>query len=214
MARRCCLLHLIKQNCLLKIFSNNSNLDDSGIYLPVFHSRTNLKPHISVSPKMVKKVIMNLDLSKASGPNCIPLVVLKNSQPEFPHNILGELFNKCLNKSCFPDCWKVSSVVPVFKNVGERPTTKNYRPVSLLSVVSKVFEKLLNNRIVDHLEKCCLFSDFQYGFRSLKKWLVYFNAGKTQLVSFDRSNNNGSIDVKMDGSVLAEKSSFKMLGFI
>ena len=45
-----------------------------------------------------------------------------------------------------------------------------------------------------------------------KKWLVDFNAGKTQLVSFDRSNNNGSINVKMDGSVLEEKSSFKMLG--
>ena len=44
------------------------------------------------------------------------------------------------------------------------------------------------------------------------KWLVDFNAGKTQLVSFDRSNNNGSIDVKIDGSVLEEKSSFKMLG--
>ena len=63
-------------------------------------------------------------------------------------------------------CWKVSTVVPVFKNVGERSATKNYRPVSLLSVVSKVFEKLVNNRIVDHLEKCGLFPDFQYGFRS------------------------------------------------
>ena len=45
-----------------------------------------------------------------------------------------------------------------------------------------------------------------------KEWLVDFNARKTQLVSFDRSNNNGSIDVKMDGSFLEEKSSFKMLG--
>ena len=45
-----------------------------------------------------------------------------------------------------------------------------------------------------------------------KKWFVDFNAGKTQLVSFDWSNNNGYIDVKMDGSVLVEKSSFKMLG--
>ena len=45
-----------------------------------------------------------------------------------------------------------------------------------------------------------------------KKWLVDFNARKTQLVSFDQSNNNGSTDVKMDGSVLEEKSSFKMLG--
>ena len=54
----------------------------------------------------------------------------------------------------------------VFKNVGERSTAKNCRPVSLLSVVSKVFEKLVNNRIVDHLQKSGLLSDFQYGFRS------------------------------------------------
>ena len=46
---------------------------------------------------------------------------------------------------------------PLFKNVGERSTAKNYHPVSLLSVVSKVFEKLANNRIVDHLEKCGFF---------------------------------------------------------
>ena len=45
-----------------------------------------------------------------------------------------------------------------------------------------------------------------------RKWLVDFNAGKTQLVSFDRSNNTGAIDVKMNGSVLEKKSSFKMLG--
>ena len=45
-----------------------------------------------------------------------------------------------------------------------------------------------------------------------KKWLVDFNAGKTELVLFDQSNNSGFIDVKMDGSVLEEKSSFKMLG--
>ena len=57
-------------------------------------------------------------------------------------------------------------MIPLFKNVWERSTAKNYRPVSVLSVVSKVFEKLVNNRIVDHLKKCGLFSDFQYGFRS------------------------------------------------
>ena len=84
---------------------------------------------------------MNLDLSKESGPDCIPVVVLKNCEPGLSY-ILAELFNKCLKESCFPDYWKVSSVVPVFKNVGERSTTKNYCPISLLSVVSKIFEKL------------------------------------------------------------------------
>ena len=79
-----------------KNFSKDSNLDDSGIYLPVFPSRTNLKLHnISVTPKMVKKVIMNIDLSKASGPDCISVVVLKNCEPELSY-ILAKLFNKCL----------------------------------------------------------------------------------------------------------------------
>ena len=114
---------------------------------------------------MVKKVIMNLDLSKAFGPDCIPVVVLKNCEPELSF-ILAELFNKCLKESRFPDCWKVSSVFLVFKNVGERSTVKKYRPVSLLSVVGEVSEKPVNNRIIDQLEECGLFSDFEYGFRS------------------------------------------------
>ena len=68
-----------KKKLFAEKFSRNSNLDDSDISLPVFSSGANLKLHnISVTPKMVKKVIMNLDLSKASGPDCIPLVVLKN----------------------------------------------------------------------------------------------------------------------------------------
>ena len=65
---------------------------------------------------MVKKVITNLNLSKASGPDCITVVVLKNCQLELSY-ILDKLFNMCLKESYFPDCWKVSSVVPMFKNV-------------------------------------------------------------------------------------------------
>ena len=76
-----------------------------------------------------------------SGPECIPVVVLKNCKPELSY-ILTKLFNKCLKESFFPHCWKVSLVVPVFKNVGEKSTTKNYLPVSLLSVVIKSFKNL------------------------------------------------------------------------
>ena len=87
-------------------------------------------------------------------------MVLNNGESELSF-ILAELLN-CLKESCFPDCRKVSLAVPIFKNVGERSTAKNCHPVSLISVVSK----LVNNRTVDHLERCGLFSDFQYGFRS------------------------------------------------
>ena len=89
----------------------NPNLDDSSISLPVFHSITNLKLHnLSVTPKMVKKVIMNLDF--------IPVVVLKNCEPELSY-ILAELFNKCLKESCFPDCWKVSLLVLYLRMLGK-----------------------------------------------------------------------------------------------
>ena len=82
---------------------------------------------------MVKKGISNLESPNVSGPDCIPVVVLKNCEPELSY-ILAELFNICLKDSCFPDCWMVSPVVPIFKNVEERCTAKNYRPVSLRSL--------------------------------------------------------------------------------
>ena len=108
--------------------------------LPSFPSRTNLKLHnISVTPKVVKKFITNIDSSKASVPNCIPVVVLENCEPELS-DILAEHFNMCLMESSFPDCRKVSSMVPIFKN--------------------KLFEKLVNNMILDHFEKSGLFSYF------------------------------------------------------
>ena len=127
-------------------------------------------------------------MSQACGPDCIPVVVLKNSELELSY-ILAELFNKCLKDSCFPDCWKVPSVVALFKNVGERSTAKYYRPVSLRSMVSRVFEKkLVNNRVVDHLEKCILFSDFQYGFRSSRSTADLLTVLSDRIArAFDRS---------------------------
>ena len=86
---------------LLKSFSRNSNLDDSGISFPAYPSRINLKRHIiSVIPKLVKKVLTNLDLSKASGPDCVLPVVLRNWELELSY-ILAELFNMCLKEPCF-----------------------------------------------------------------------------------------------------------------
>ena len=62
-----------------KNFSKNPNLDDSDISLLIFPFRTNLKlDNIYITPKMFRKVITNLDSSKAFGPDCIPVVVLKN----------------------------------------------------------------------------------------------------------------------------------------
>ena len=81
-----------------KNFSKNSNLEGSGISLPVFASRTNLK-----LPKIVKKVITKFHSSEVSHSDCTPVLVLKNCGPELSYT-LAEFIIKCLKKSFFSDC--------------------------------------------------------------------------------------------------------------
>ena len=237
-------------------FSLNSYLDDSGVSLPVFPSRTNLKLHnISVTPKMVRKVVMNLDLSKASGPDCIPVVVLKNCEPELSY-ILAELFNKCLKDAgllhkhkSYGISGQIFGLISSFlsnrqllvvldgKSQQEYPVNAGvpqsfiFGPTLFLLYINDLPDDVICDiaiyaddttlyskcdRASDLWQQLQLASEPESDLRDTvdwgKKWLVDFNAGKTQLVSFDRSNNNGSIDVKMGGSILEEKSSFKMLG--
>ena len=100
-------LHMLIKQKSLSLLRNlvlKTSLDDLGISLLVFPSRTNLKLHnIFITPKMVKKVITNLDSSNTFGPDCVPVVVRKNCEPKISY-ILAELFNMCLKESCFTYC--------------------------------------------------------------------------------------------------------------
>lgn len=80
---------------------------------------------------------------------------------------LTNLINNCIASNIFPDQLKVASVVPVHKK-GDKSDLNNYRPVSLLPILSKVFEKLLKNQIISFFESNNLFSDSQFGFRAGK----------------------------------------------
>ena len=82
---------------------------------------------------------------KVSGLDFVPVVVLKNEPELSCLPAEGILFSKSLKG------------VPVFKNIWDKYMTKSYYPVSLLSVISKVFQKLVNNRLFDHLKKCDFF---------------------------------------------------------
>ena len=85
-------------------------------------------------------------------------------------------------------------MVPKFKIVGERSTVKNYRPVSLLSVVSNVFEKLPNNRTADYLEKCSHFSDFQNGLKSSRSTVDLLTVASDRIVkALNRSEATGVV---------------------
>ena len=98
-----------------------------------------------------------------------------------------------MKESCFQDCCKVSSVVSIFNNVEEASTAKNYPFVSLLSVISKVFE-LVNNSIVGHIEKCGLFSNVQYTFRSSRSTADLLTVLSDRIArAFNRSGATGTV---------------------
>ena len=166
---------LDKARLFAKIFSSNSVLDDDGRLLPDIPRRTEINlSNLKVTPAEVAKLIRKLDLSKAVGPDEIPVSVLKELSAELPP-ILSKLFNK-QNKqnissridrqSCFPVCWKKSSVCPVYKNTGERCDSTKYLSISLLYIMGNVFETIINNFLISNLERASLLSDVQYGFRS------------------------------------------------
>ena len=155
-----------KAKIFASIFASNSTLDDQGHEVPFFPTVSENQIDTPwVTAKDVARRIRELESSKATGPDKIPVVVLKNLSPELSP-ILAKLFNKCIQEECFPDCWKLSAVCPVFKNSGDQSLPSQYRPISLLSIISKLFESVINTDLVAHLEKNGLFSDFQYGFRA------------------------------------------------
>ena len=89
-----------KAKVFAEIFSENSNLGDSGIFLPSIPFATNFKLlNIAATPKLFRKVIIYFDFWMASGPDCIPVVVLKNCEPELC--ILAKYFNMCPKEACF-----------------------------------------------------------------------------------------------------------------
>jgi hypothetical protein len=117
-------------------------------------------PHLTEGE--VCSVLRTLDVDKATGPDKIPAVSLKNcaASPS-----LCELFNKSLSCGKLPREWKLSNISPIPKKNPSHEVS-NYRPKSLLSLVSKVFERCIYNRIIDHLSNQ-LYS-LQYGFQSGK----------------------------------------------
>ena len=102
-----------------------------------------------VSVKDVENVIKNIPSNKASGGD-IPIQILKQSG--FTYQILTDCINDAINKGVFPDSLKIANITPVHKK--DEPTDKkNYRPVSVLPLLSKVFERLLYDQLSDYLEK-------------------------------------------------------------
>ncbi|RVE51386.1 hypothetical protein evm_003941 [Chilo suppressalis] len=116
-----------------------------------------------ISESDVKKVILSLKRNNSCGHDEIPARLLAHCVDEFK-NPITFLINQSYNEGIFPDSLKLAIIKPVFKKGNKRSIT-NYRPIALLSVISKIFEKIICNTIYAFLEKYNVFSEDQHGFR-------------------------------------------------
>ena len=112
----------------------------------------------------VINIINNIDINKANGPHSIPtdilhLIKLNVAQP------LADIINLSFEKGVYIDILKISKVIPIFKEKGSNLDCSNYRPISLLSNINKIVEKIMHERLYAFLTKHKCIYDLQFGFR-------------------------------------------------
>lgn len=114
----------------------------------------------------VEKVISLLKNKNSVGFDEIPISILKTTKKQVS-KVLSHLINSSFVAGIFPKLLKISKIVPIYKN-GCTKEVANYRPISVLSNVSKIFERVIYNRLLEYLEENHLINNIQHGFRSNK----------------------------------------------
>ena len=141
----------------------------------------------------VKKVIRKLDASKSCGLDKIPANILKDCN-EIIAPYLTYIYNCSISTAIFPDDWKMARVSPIFK-AGTKEDCGNYRPISILSTVAKMFEKLICNQLNKYLVDQNVLTKYQSGFRegrstsssllsTTNSWLLNIESGMINGVLF------------------------------
>jgi len=125
---------------------------------------------ISFDTDVVLKALSKLRSDKAMGPDGVSPRLLIETKEEISYP-LYLLFRKSLDESSVPADWKQGLVTPIHKK-GNRNSAENYRPVSLTSQICKLFESIIRDSIVRHLESNCLINDSQHGFRKGRSCLT------------------------------------------
>ena len=115
-----------------------------------------------ILPAEVESVLNSLPLGKASGPDTVNNKILKELSVELS-SPFADLFNQSLSTSTFPDAWKEAYVSPIFKN-GDRSIPGNYRPISLLSTIGKVFERIIFKQTFIYPNRNNILTSLQSGF--------------------------------------------------
>jgi hypothetical protein len=168
------------------------------------HTDTLIDPNLAsltITNEEVLKQLHLLNPNKAHGPDDIPTIILKTCAHELSPSITM-LFNASLTEGKMPAAWKVANIVPIHKK-GTKHEASNYRPISLLPVISKILERCIYNQIIDTLVP--KITDTQHGFlknRSTATQLMQTfseinntldSGGQTDLIYFDLSKAFDSV---------------------
>ena len=133
--------------------------------------------NLEITSEEVLRAINDMKTNKSPGPDNIYPKVLKETKSEIV-DTLKTVFNLSLHQGTVPADWKSANVTPIFKK-GDRNTPGNYRPISLTSVVGKMLESIIRDKIVNYLERHSLIRDSQHGFRNkrscLSNLLTFYN---------------------------------------
>ena len=139
-----------------------------------------------ISEDQTSKLLQISSAKKAVGCDSIPMKLLKENRPTFSP-ILTFMINLIIKTSYFPDCQKIARVRPLHKK-GDKSELNNYRPISTLTAVSKIIEKVLASQLRSFLESNEMFSTCQFGFREKKSTTSAISKLMEQLyVNFDES---------------------------
>ena len=152
-----------KADLFNKYFANQCIPIENGSVLPDLHVRENKLSDINVDASQISSIISKLHSKKAHGHDDIAINMLKIAKDEVSIP-LKLIFDKCISTGKYPSEWKKANVQPVHKK-NSRQDKSNYRPISLLPICSKIFEKILFDPIYNHLNSNGLISKHQSGFR-------------------------------------------------
>ena len=116
-----------------------------------------------LTSKEVIQYISELNSNKATKSDCPPTKYIKLSS-KIIAPIIAKIFNQCIEEGVFPDNLKIAEVIPIFKK-GIKTDPSNYRPISLLSALSKIFERHIYKNLIRYITKHQILYNYQYGFR-------------------------------------------------
>ena len=146
--------------------SNNLSSQNLGNLGATSSSTNNCKHSLFLKPMTtfdVKKYISNLEINKSTRSDC-PSIKFVKLTSNLVSPIIADIFNQCIIEGVFPNSLKIAEVIPIFKK-GDKTKINNYRPISLLSPFSKIFEKHISNQINSFISKHNLLYKYQYGFQ-------------------------------------------------